>query len=254
MSFIPDAFLVHEGVCYAPSVSARANADTVGETPVTRLIEGICAQFPNQSRAILRERIFSKFPLTPACEGMIKVVAKRASVLPEIDYGDAFLKASVDGSRIEVSPAEPRVFDLPNAPASFISETEIANFALSLKPHSDKPVGCVLISLTGKVLAYAWNTNSENRAQHAELNLIRSLQGKGLAKIPPHSTLWVTLKPCAMCAAQILAVAAENLPTVKIIYLEDDPGPKAQNSVLMRGSDLWTKAGEPDIQLAHFQI
>jgi hypothetical protein len=75
MDFIPDAFLVHAGVCYVPGPGQNFGP---GQTAVTRLVEGVCAQFPNQSRAILRERIFSKRPLTPACEGMIKVVAKRA--------------------------------------------------------------------------------------------------------------------------------------------------------------------------------
>jgi hypothetical protein len=256
VDFIPEAFLEHAGACYVPGNTQNLGP---GETAVTRLIEGVCAQFPKQSFAILRERIFSRQPLTPACEGMIRVVAKRASFLPEIEYVEAFLNASADGSRIEVSPNEPLLFDIPNAPKFFGAEKEVAEFAITLRSQSfqgdiRKPVACVLISSSNEVLAYAWNTNEKNRAQHAELNLIRSLKTHGLHKIPASATLIVTLKPCAMCAAQIFTAAAENSSTLKIIYLEDDLGPMAQNSVLVKGSTLWTKAGEPDIRLAPFLI
>ena len=259
MLFIPDAFLIHDQKIYVPDVPKdhlRAH------TPITVLIEGICAQFPDQARIILRERICTKTPLTPRCDGMIKVAAKRASILDEDNFSDRFLEAETESTIIHVTPAETPKFEIADAPKSFETLELAYTFTLKLKGYSkaqpelsrsDRMVGALLLGPQNETLAYAWNTNGSNRTQHAELNLLRTYLKNGGIKIPANSTLVVSLKPCAMCAAQILAFA-ESISTLKIIYLENDPGPKAQNSVLQKDSEQWKKYGEPKVQFTQLDL
>ena len=253
MLSLPDAFIAFDKKIYVPVIPSdfpRAH------TPVTALIEGIAAQFPEEARIILRERICVKAPLTFRCEGMIKVAAKRASILDEDGFSDRFLEAEIESEVIQVTPEKTPPFQI-DAPKNFETLEEAYAFAIKLKnqsktrdtpSESDRNVGALLLNEKNEVLAYAWNTNGSNRTQHAELNLVRTYQNTGSAKIPANSTLIVTLKPCAMCAAQIVAMA-ESISTLKIIYLEDDLGPKAQNSLLIVNSEIWKKSGEPKVQM-----
>jgi hypothetical protein len=126
---IPEAFLIHEQTIYVPKWIAGTRA----QTPVTALIEGVCAQFPDQARIILRERIVTKVPLTSRCEGMIRVAAKRASVLSEDEFSDRFLAAEMEGKAVvSVSPAPTPRFDIANAPTAFLNLDEAVQFALKL--------------------------------------------------------------------------------------------------------------------------
>jgi tRNA(Arg) A34 adenosine deaminase TadA len=261
--FIPEAFIIFEKKIYVPIIPENCPR---AHSPVTALIEGICAAKPEQARLILRERICTKTPLTSREDGMVRVAAKRASILDEDGFSDRFLAAEADGEIIEVSPAATPEFKAV-VPEKFSNLEDAMTFAVELKNRakanpepalSDRHVGAVLLGKHLEVLAYAWNTNGTIRTQHAELNLIRAFLeneakcGRLNAKIPADSTLIVTLKPCAMCAAQIVA-ASDSISTLKIIYLEDDPGPKSKNSVLVKDSELWKKYGEPKVQLIHFQ-
>lgn len=142
---------------------------------------------------------------------------------------------------------------LEHVPQKFSSLKDAAKFALSLASLSDRAIGAVLISELGELLYYGWNTHSEVRTQHAEMNLIRGLAQQGFTKFPPQSKLVVTLKPCAMCAGAILRFSEGSSP-IEVIYLQDDPGPKAKNSVLMKGSELWQKAGEPVVELIQVKL
>jgi len=67
------------------------------------------------------------------------------------------------------------------------------------------PVGAVLVDAgTGAVLAQAGNrteTDADPTA-HAELLVIRAAAARGAARLPD-CDLYVTLEPCAMCAAAI---------------------------------------------------
>ena len=69
--------------------------------------------------------------------------------------------------------------------------------------RGEVPVGAVLVDDAGKVLAAAGNRAEEDRdpTAHAEMLVLRAGAARlGAARLA-ECDLWVTLEPCAMCAA-----------------------------------------------------
>ena len=70
---------------------------------------------------------------------------------------------------------------------------------------AEVPVGAVLVGVDGDILSRAHNKpiSSNDPTGHAEILAIRSAAAKIGNYRLPGSTLYVTLEPCAMCAAAI---------------------------------------------------
>lgn len=82
------------------------------------------------------------------------------------------------------------------------------------------PVGAVVVAPDGTVLARAGNRTRElcDPTAHAEILALRAACARaGSARLPGHA-LYVTLEPCAMCAA---AIAAARI--ARLCYGADDP-------------------------------
>ena len=88
---------------------------------------------------------------------------------------------------------------------------EEANAARS---RDEVPIGAVLVETTsGEVIARAGNRTRElfDPSAHAEMLVIRAACEKaGAQRIPGHS-LYITLEPCAMCAAAISFARIERV-------------------------------------------
>jgi tRNA(adenine34) deaminase len=71
--------------------------------------------------------------------------------------------------------------------------------------RGEVPVGAVLIDSTGKVLATAGNRVEQDHdpTAHAEMLVLHAAAARLGAKHLVGCDLWVTLEPCAMCAAAI---------------------------------------------------
>lgn len=85
------------------------------------------------------------------------------------------------------------------------------------------PVGAVLVDdQTGKVIAKAFNQTEHggDPTAHAEIEVIRKACRKLQSKRLWHTTLYVTLEPCAMCAAAISFARIERL----VIGAKDEKG------------------------------
>lgn len=79
--------------------------------------------------------------------------------------------------------------------------------------HGEVPVGAVLVSPDGRIVAAAGNRTRElaDPTAHAEILAIRAAcRAAGSERLPGHS-LWVTLEPCPMCAAAISAARIATL-------------------------------------------
>lgn len=75
------------------------------------------------------------------------------------------------------------------------------------------PVGAVLLDPQGRIVASAGNrteTDSDPTA-HAEILVIRAACAAAGSPRLPGYRLWVTLEPCAMCAAAIAAARIASL-------------------------------------------
>lgn len=69
--------------------------------------------------------------------------------------------------------------------------------------RGEVPVGAVVTAADGTVLARAGNEVEARRdpSAHAEMLALRAAAAAAGDKLLPQATLWVTLEPCAMCAA-----------------------------------------------------
>lgn len=79
--------------------------------------------------------------------------------------------------------------------------------------RDEVPVGAVLVSPEGEIVARAGNRTRElsDPSAHAELLVIRArCLELGSERLPGHD-LYVTLEPCAMCAAAIAATRIRRL-------------------------------------------
>ncbi len=86
--------------------------------------------------------------------------------------------------------------------------------------RGEVPVGAVLIDPAGQVVAEAGNRTRElsDPSAHAEMLVIRqACRASGSERLPGH-VLFVTLEPCAMCAA---AIAAARI--ARVVYGAEDP-------------------------------
>jgi len=69
--------------------------------------------------------------------------------------------------------------------------------------RGEVPVGAVVTDAAGTVLARAGNEVEArgDPSAHAEMLALRAAAASSGEKVLPGATLWVTLEPCAMCAA-----------------------------------------------------
>ena len=86
--------------------------------------------------------------------------------------------------------------------------------------RGEVPVGAVLVAASGEVLARAGNGTEAlaDPTAHAEILAIRdAAAGRGRPRLPD-CDLYVTLEPCALCAAAISFARIRRL-----VYGADDP-------------------------------
>ncbi len=86
--------------------------------------------------------------------------------------------------------------------------------------RGEVPVGAVLVAPGGRVVAAAGNRVRERRdpTAHAEILAIREACAAARSERLPGHAIWVTLEPCAMCAA---AIAGARLG--RLVYGAPDP-------------------------------
>ena len=107
--------------------------------------------------------------------------------------------------------------------------------ARSAALRGEVPVGAVLLDSTGRVVARAGNRTRElcDPTAHAEMLAIRAACAAARSQRLAGHTLYVTLEPCAMCAA---AIAAARL---KAVYFgASDP----KSGGVLHGARVFTHA------------
>lgn len=92
--------------------------------------------------------------------------------------------------------------------------------ALAAAARGEVPVGAVLVSPEGRIVARAGNRTRElsDPTAHAEMLVIRAACAEARSERLPGHDLYVTLEPCAMCAT---AVSAARL--ARLYYGAADP-------------------------------
>lgn len=215
------------------------------------LIHGVYDLFPEKARELLRHRIFTTSEPTEFCRGAVKVSAKRLSLLgPDGQNEIDFSKLPANTQYIEIpAPAPPTIPEGLTRFESEINESrnstlgfmELAlNFAQAIprsgpRYQQDRKIAAVLASREGQLLAWGVSTNSRNRTQHAEYNLLRNYYDRTGQPLPQGARIYTTLKPCKMCAGAIWTCAEDPL-SLQVFYEEEDRGRNARSTILDSGS------------------
>lgn len=89
--------------------------------------------------------------------------------------------------------------------------------------RAEVPIGAVLVDAAGRILAKDGNRTREHSdpTAHAEIQVIRAAGIALGAQRMPETTLFVTLEPCAMCAA---AISFARIKRVVIAALDPKGG------------------------------
>jgi tRNA(adenine34) deaminase len=106
--------------------------------------------------------------------------------------------------------------------------------ALKAGERGEVPIGAVAVDGKGRIVAAAGNRSIEcnDPTAHAEILALRKA-GEQLGNYRlPDLTLYVTLEPCAMCAAAMVHARIKRL-----VYGADDPKAGAITSKYRIGSD-----------------
>lgn len=106
---------------------------------------------------------------------------------------------------------------------------EALRCANAARERGEIPVGAVVVSCDGTVLATAGNAPIERHdpSGHAEILALRAA-GAALANYRlPGCTIYVTLEPCAMCAAALV-----HARVTRLVYGAADPKTGACGSVM----------------------
>ena len=96
------------------------------------------------------------------------------------------------------------------------------------------PVGCVIVSASGELLATGHNLREtdEDPTAHAEIIAIRAAAKKLGSWRLEDTVLYVTLEPCVMCAGAMV-----NARVGKLVYGCDDPKAGACSTLFTIGAD-----------------
>ena len=120
----------------------------------------------------------------------------------------------------------------PNRPEDYmrlaLAEADLA------QAHGDVPVGAVVVSREGVVLAREHNRRELNAdpTAHAELLAIREATRHLSGWRLEGATVYVTLEPCAMCAGALI-----NARIARLVFGATDPKAGAVVSLFQLGSD-----------------
>jgi tRNA(adenine34) deaminase len=100
--------------------------------------------------------------------------------------------------------------------------------------HGDVPVGAIIVSREGAVLAKEHNRREEraDATAHAELLAIREATRGMPGWRLEGATMYVTLEPCAMCAGALV-----NARIARLVFGASDPKAGAVVSLFQIGTD-----------------
>lgn len=126
----------------------------------------------------------------------------------------------------------------PSAAACSERDAYFMRFALleaeQAAAHGDVPIGAIVLSEDGRILARGRNRREQDAdpTAHAEIVALRAATaGRGHWRLDD-CTLFVTLEPCAMCAGALV-----NSRIRRVVYGAKDPKGGALDSLFEIGRD-----------------
>lgn len=200
-------------------------------SPVICLLQQIFETKKDHSFFILRKAIVTNY--TPAAneKGMVKVVAKRIQQFQAEDPNESNERTSLAWVRHMPRPlASLSEFHRQSIDLLSLDPWAALQRLVDLIPRGavlhdyDRPIAAILVDSTGQVLDFGVNSNHINKTLHAEVNLLQRYYQKHGHQLPSGSRIYVTHKPCKMCAGMIWEALPEDFVKPAVIYFEDVPG------------------------------
>lgn len=208
---------------------------------IVKLIQFLFEKHVDHSFFILRHRLFTTAAITAMETGMVKLAAKRISgdIRPRdhqlslnsyewIQVGDQnWYLQSEHTENIQASPQkiknEEDALQVLKEMESQVSRGEVLH-------DYNRPIAVIITDDDGQILSSSVNSNFKNKTLHAEVRAAQDYFHKHQKPIPKGAKVYVSLKPCQMCAA-MLAQLSEDPKSMQIYFYQDDPGPRAKNTV-----------------------
>jgi tRNA(Arg) A34 adenosine deaminase TadA len=234
------AWVCHQRKIYWAEAKSEAYRPS---SAIVKLIQFLFEQQLDHSFFILRNRLFTTAALTPMDLGMVKLAAKRVSgsIEPKNHAvaleNDEWLEVGEESSWYLKGRYVEQV-TLPTV-SPIQSEDEAIRILQALEsqvPRGDilhdynRLIAVVITDDQGRILAASVNSNFKNKTLHAEVRAAQDYFFREGRPLPPRSRIYVSLKPCQMCAA-MLAAMCEDPKTLQVYFCQDDPGPRARNTV-----------------------
>ncbi len=228
----------------------KQSIDQKGPSSATvKLIQGLFDQHRDHSFFILRHRIWTTESVGPMNWGMVRLAAKRITQIEvKASSSDKLAQELSQNTLIEVGEAESFLVStysfLPESVHTppLVIETDRIGIGWAQKlgesvqrgdvlHDHNRPIGALLCDVSGVVLSWAVNRAALNKTLHAEVGAIQNFFKQTQALIPKGAKLYVSLKPCHMCAG-MLVESCQDPTSIQVIYAEDDKGLQAQNTAL----------------------
>lgn len=233
LAIAPRAWVDYHGVRY---VAEAQTGRFYPETPVTRLIDGIYSERPGEALWILRQRIHTSYPATDLCRSAVAVAAKRLAPLsnwqpspPEIFECRPYRSTGPQNCSPRSGDSAPGTTDEAWLQRAAALAATIPVESQLYRSH--RQVAAIAVAADGQEIGRATNTNASNKMYHAEMNLLWDLAKRRRAPIQSGTKIFVTLKPCRMCAAAIVH-CADDPNGLCVIYANEDTGPHSKNTKL----------------------
>lgn len=237
-SSAPFAWVQHKDqVYYSRSTSIDPHLPS---SPLIKLLQGLFDEHKDLSFFILRNRIFLNYTPPMRDLGMIKLIAKRHSVVGPITPERTTSWIEVGSWDADFFPVKAERTALDWSREDLLQKT---HFKSVLEKYENQiPRGPILHDHPRKIAAFVFDENglifganahsgAINKTLHAEVCLIQDLARRGHRVFPERASMLVSMKPCQMCAAMIADFLPPNF-SGQILYWRDDPGPKARNTAL----------------------
>ena len=232
------AWVEHENMIYWARVPFGYSGPV---TATTKLIQFLFDDKVDHSFFILRNRIFSTDILTPLSLGMVKLAAKRATgqVTPKdhhLSLNAQFVELGGPEQHL-ISSRHSQLVDwtLPVQIQSLAQAHKLLQELIREIPRGpilhdyNREIAAILCDASGCILSWGVNSNAKNKTLHAEVMMIQDYYQRFQKPLPEGSRLYLSLKPCLMCAAMISYLAPKSCD---VFYFADDPGPLAKNTEL----------------------
>ncbi len=238
------AFVRHREAVYYTRFPQNAKAPS---SAVIKLLQNIFEIKMDLSFFILRNKIYTTSEFSYQDHGMVKVLAKKvhfglqAVHLPEAnDVLHHFHFVSVAADEEIICSSRFRSELIPRDPSMIYGEEQIENELVKLTLSQargsvlhdyDRPIAAVLVNPQGQPEWWCVNSSSKNKSLHAEVNLIQGVYESQKGKIPQGFSIYVTHKPCKMCAGMIFD-ACEDSAKIQLRYLNNVTGCRSRWTVL----------------------